>query len=1111
MNARLGEIAEISNPNDTLLVWIDISAIHEDDDSYCLPGNPSWYSIKWALITYSPKIRENNLFWCLAEVEVQKIATLFNIPWVRGVDPIRIGNLTELTLTNSKLPLGFHEVKDRVMNCNESIQVVVLLQNLPDCYECPGNSSQNIMYETVRNVTADIEQFGGFLPRNYYRGCHSLLADLPIENLTALVENPRVKKLYFNGPLVPDERYDAEMPLSNLYGTITGTSYCWYALTVFQPIIVPKILLKRTRTKILVLLLSSAILFAFAYHYVPSVKALNVGTATIRATDVWTTGNRGAGVNVVIIDLGFDVNHNDLASAIIHTYNTFNDGEDVSGGFEWHGTHVAGIVAGRGINNAIYTGVAPEAGLILIKVADDHSVEEAIRWAIDHKNQYNIRVITSSIHIERQDVPLGGDGLEFGASIAMDDATENGIITVNAAGNNGSLPRTIGCPGNAFNIITVGAIDDGNSESINNDILCSDSSRGPTADGRSKIDLVAPGENIISAKNGTQSYISADGTSFAAPFVAGTLALMLHVNSGLTPAQARGILRQTARLNSHLSQLTVADRGYGIIDAYEAVQLAQNIDNLQKDKMFETWTNGTSARQVNGWTWDAVNFTIEASQNYGFGLGSTTYYWWNSLGQSGEAKILSKAHVKEMTIDNVPYDLAEESHKYLLSGPRMFQRGADYVSLRATYKAGSFLVNCTWHILIDSITIQVNSNSSSSLTALVYFDIDDRDTTNYAYMPSTSETILTEGKITGNQPVTVRDFDCTQHIQIDTGGIDSEKWILKHGYFGSNPDDFSAMNTEYIYNRNVAVYVRQNSQTPYINLSRSESSLPAPDPTQNDAGQECDASNLFDQATQINPGTYFGILCNADPEDTQDYYRFYVQNGQYIYGRMTPPAGIDFGLELWDPTCNRRWYSLAPAGCTESFFYLADSTGEWRGRIVLYSGEGEYEFSVSVVSDAYGMKTSTNGYFYVPSVSPSLIYVDRLFDNANLTGDQAGRQFYGYSFPFPDGIVDIFDISFIAGKFGLAEGQSGWDYMADVVPDRVIDIFDIVATGFNNGKTGEYDNWILGVIITFNTPNGNVSRIVGEDGFVEIPQGATVFTIKNGEALTGAMIILWSP
>jgi serine protease AprX len=139
-----------------------------------------------------------------------------------------------------------------------------------------------------------------------------------------------------------------------------------------------------------------------------------------------------------------------------------------------------------------------------------------------------------------------------------------------AAGNDGPAKNTIGSPAAAAKPITVGAMGDPFTTGY---FLCSFSSRGPTADNRVKPDICAPGFEIKAAKAGTRDqYTMMSGTSMAAPFVAGTAALMLDVKPNLTPADIKSDLMSTAQ-DWGPSGADI-DYGSGRELGYEAVKLS---------------------------------------------------------------------------------------------------------------------------------------------------------------------------------------------------------------------------------------------------------------------------------------------------------------------------------------------------------------------------------------------------------------------------------------------------------------------------------------------------------------------------------------------------------
>lgn len=270
----------------------------------------------------------------------------------------------------------------------------------------------------------------------------------------------------------------------------------------------------------------------------PVHTCLDVSVPLIGAPLVWEVGYRGRGVRVAIVDTGIDAEHPALRGRVAAIHDLTGEGpRDLNG----HGTHVAGIVAGDGER---YRGVAPEATLMAVKVlrgdgsGTTSQVMAGVEWAV----QQGAQVINLS---------LGSSGTSDGTdplSQTGDAAMARGIVVCVAAGNDGPRGGSIGSPGTARQVITVGA-------STDHDAVADFSSRGPTADERVKPDLVFPGYGIISCRaRGTTMgrpiddlYTEASGTSMATPHASGTVALLLQARPGLTPAQVKALFMKTAK------------------------------------------------------------------------------------------------------------------------------------------------------------------------------------------------------------------------------------------------------------------------------------------------------------------------------------------------------------------------------------------------------------------------------------------------------------------------------------------------------------------------------------------------------------------------------------
>ena len=253
----------------------------------------------------------------------------------------------------------------------------------------------------------------------------------------------------------------------------------------------------------------------------------------------------GQGVTVAVLDTGIDYTHPDLGGCIgagckvVGGYN-FVEGEDATNPIDkhGHGTHVAGIIAAKGA----LTGVAPDVTLYAYKVLSDQGwgMESSIVAALEKAVDPDDNPLTDD-QIDIVNMSLGGSGApDSPISEAANNAMAAGVVVVVAAGNSGSSYSTIGSPGNAEDVLTVGASD-------NNGAIAGFSSRGPIS-GKAyvKPELVAPGVEINSAKPG-DSYVRLSGTSMATPHVAGGVALLKQLHPALSPAELKTLLVNTSK------------------------------------------------------------------------------------------------------------------------------------------------------------------------------------------------------------------------------------------------------------------------------------------------------------------------------------------------------------------------------------------------------------------------------------------------------------------------------------------------------------------------------------------------------------------------------------
>lgn len=260
------------------------------------------------------------------------------------------------------------------------------------------------------------------------------------------------------------------------------------------------------------------------------------GVTHVAAPQGWSRGARGQGIRVAVIDTGSGP-HVDLPQSAGSA--TFVPGTNSANDDNGHGTHVAGTVAA--INNAFgVVGVAPAAGLIIVKVLDgngsgyDSWVSAGIVWASDH----GADVINLS---------LGGS---FSQAIedALSYAFGKGVTICAAAGNNYCGP--VIHPASSQYAIAVAAIDRNNT-------------RGSFSACGSKLDVSAPGVDILSTTVSNTYEDGWNGTSMACPHVSGVCALLLS-SKRYSPAELKKRLQDTAiRLgdwNQYGAGLVQADR-----------------------------------------------------------------------------------------------------------------------------------------------------------------------------------------------------------------------------------------------------------------------------------------------------------------------------------------------------------------------------------------------------------------------------------------------------------------------------------------------------------------------------------------------------------------------
>ncbi len=270
----------------------------------------------------------------------------------------------------------------------------------------------------------------------------------------------------------------------------------------------------------------------------------------LRAKTAWRTST-GRGVVVAVVDSGVDGSHPDLAGQVLPGIDLVSpdgaDGPDPVG----HGTTVAGLIAGRADDDRGVVGLAPDARILPVRVLDDENryddamiVAKGVRWAVDN----GARVINLS---------LGGSGDSPALAAALDYAFARDVVVVACTGNlaTSNSPK-VWYPAREPGVVAVAGLERDTQN------LWSGSITGP------ETVLTAPATALYGARP-PAGYWRVQGTSFAAPLVAATAALIRARYPQMSAGDVINRMISTAR---HLGPAGRNDQfGYGLVDPVAAL------------------------------------------------------------------------------------------------------------------------------------------------------------------------------------------------------------------------------------------------------------------------------------------------------------------------------------------------------------------------------------------------------------------------------------------------------------------------------------------------------------------------------------------------------------
>ncbi|MEK6851085.1 MAG: S8 family serine peptidase, partial [Candidatus Thermoplasmatota archaeon] len=345
---------------------------------------------------------------------------------------------------------------------------------------------------------------------------------------------------------------------------------------------------------------------------------LDISVPATGAPTFWAGGYTGGPFELIVADTGIDGTHPALSGKVSDAQ-TFHDAGRFQAGYtdDWtttddlhgHGTHIGGNIASQ---DASLRGMAYGLfGVVNVKFGWRCNL-----WPGCGRGEWS----DAWKGIDWGILTAGGDVLSFsfggGAnndgtdamSLYMDAVVDDlGIPVAVAAGNSGPGAGSLGQPAAAYNILTVGALDDRATVIRSDDVIAGFSSRGPTSDGRLKPDISAPGSDIQSTAHDWEGVASdwtlMSGTSMATPHVAGGVELAMHASGGIAfPARAKALLLNSAQdLGSAGADTTYGWGSMNLNDAWTFRNFVVEGNTTPASRAWFTLSGGAGDRATMVW------------------------------------------------------------------------------------------------------------------------------------------------------------------------------------------------------------------------------------------------------------------------------------------------------------------------------------------------------------------------------------------------------------------------------------------------------------------------------------------------------------------------------
>lgn len=273
----------------------------------------------------------------------------------------------------------------------------------------------------------------------------------------------------------------------------------------------------------------------------------------IHCERAYKMGLTGKNITVAIMDTGI-APHPDFDRRILH-FEDFCQKKQAVYDDNGHGTHVAGILGGNGQMSKnvqgvrLLGGVAPGVNLLILKVLDQkgngltNHVLAGMDWLLKYRERFQVKILNISVGM------MAGAGKKDQENLlgAVEEAWDQGIMVITAAGNNGPKENSVTVPGISRKVVTVGSWDDNVAEIGSGGRLVRNySGFGPTECCIVKPEVLAPGTNVKSCSRDARGYTIKSGTSMAAPAVSGAVALAYQKHPDYTPAEMKLKLYESA-------------------------------------------------------------------------------------------------------------------------------------------------------------------------------------------------------------------------------------------------------------------------------------------------------------------------------------------------------------------------------------------------------------------------------------------------------------------------------------------------------------------------------------------------------------------------------------